>query len=154
MQFFRLQIRRQSLNIKSNLQMMSKLSHGRWKHDLYDSLILFQQSEKWHQPLWGESHQSFAMNAISSEEDDEGKHLFLALLNWFKQVYQVFEQSTIYTQFLPITVRKELKESTSNYYRRWLLLLVRQLVFKGSKTRLFTMKSYCYKSLMTLEGRF
>ena len=54
------------------------------EHVIEYFFILFQQSEKWHQPLWGESHQSFAMNAISSEEDDEGKHLFLALLNWFK----------------------------------------------------------------------
>ena len=44
-----------------------------------DGLMTYhqQQSEKWHQPLWGESHQSFAMNAISSEEDDEGNFLFL-----------------------------------------------------------------------------
>ena len=29
-----------------------------------DGLMTYhqQQSEKWHQPLWGESHQSFAMN--------------------------------------------------------------------------------------------
>ena len=48
------------------------------------------------------------MNAISSEEDDEGKRLFFALLNWHKLVYKVFGQSTIYTQFLPKTARKEL----------------------------------------------
>ena len=50
------------------------------------------------------------MNAISSEEDDEGKHLFFALLNRFKLVYEVFRQSAIYnqTQFLPKTARKEL----------------------------------------------
>ena len=30
--------------------------------------------QKWRHPLWGESHQSFAMNAISSEDDeDQGK---------------------------------------------------------------------------------
>ena len=34
------------------------------------------QQKKWprrHHPLWGESHQSFAMNAISSSDSDEGK---------------------------------------------------------------------------------
>jgi hypothetical protein len=62
----------------------------------HDGLMNYhQQSEKWHQPLWGESHQSFAMNAISSEEDDEGKHLLSALLNWFKLVYGPFGQSNM-----------------------------------------------------------
>ena len=86
--------------------MMSKLSHGRWKHDLYDSLILFQQSEKWHQPLWGESHQSFAMNAISSEEDDEGKRLFFTLLNWAKLVYEVFGYLALFS--IPVTMLIEI----------------------------------------------
>ena len=35
------------------------------------------QQKKWPRgkphPLWGESHQSFAMNAISSSDSDEGK---------------------------------------------------------------------------------
>ena len=42
----------------------------------------------------------------------------------------------------------------SNYYRRSLVLLVGHGYLKGSKTSHFIRKSYFYKSLMTLEGRF
>ena len=53
-----------------------------------------------------------------------------------------------------VKIEKACSLATSNYSRRSLVLLVGQLVFKGSETRYFIKKSYFYKSLMTLEGRF
>ena len=39
----------------------------------YDEAGLMSRRSPWSHPLIGESHQSFAMNAISSSDSDEGK---------------------------------------------------------------------------------
>ena len=44
-----------------------------------------------------------------------------------------------------------LRLTVINFYRRSLVFLVGQLVFKGSKTRHFIIKFYSYKCLMTLH---
>ena len=45
----------------------------------YDDAGLMSRRSPWSHPLIGESHQSFAMNAInSSEDEDEGKIQYLS----------------------------------------------------------------------------